>query len=177
MYKINDEEISIKCKTTPDDLSQKGLSLSFILQGNVYSIPLDTLFSFSNEIGKMEMKVKLIDDDDAIWTFGYPFMNQFLMIFNMEDNHVGMKRLKKTSLPVINVTKEWSNWHEVQNNFFYKKMDITSIIIIAIILFIILIAIVGFLVWRAYKKSKDKKPQEFIQELNNMNNGEDNRVY
>ena len=177
MYKINDEEISIKCKTTPDDLSQKGLSLSFILQGNVYSIPLDTLFSFSNEIGKMVMKVKLIDDDDAIWTFGYPFMNQFLMIFNMEDNHVGMKRLKKTSLPVINVTKEWSNWHEVQNNFFYKKMDITSIIIIAIILFIILIAIVGFLVWRAYKKSKDKKPQEFIQELNNMNNGEDNRVY
>ena len=123
------------------------------------------------------MKVKLIDDDDAIWTFGYPFMNQFLMIFNMEDNHVGMKRIKKTSLPVINVTKEWSNWHEVQNNFFYKKMDITSIIIIAIILFIILIAIVGFLVWRAYKKSKDKKPQEFIQELNNMNNGEDNRVY
>ena len=125
----------------------------------------------------MEMKVKLIDDDDAIWTFGYPFMNQFLMIFNMEDNHVGMKRIKKTSLPVINVTKEWSNWHEVQNNFFYKKMDITSIIIIATILFIILIAIVGFLVWRAYKKSKEKKPQEFIQELNNMNNGEDNRVY
>ena len=123
------------------------------------------------------MKIKYIDDDDSIWTFGYPFMSQFLMVFNMEDNHVGMKRIKKTSLPVINVTKEWSNWHEVQNNFFYKKMDITSIIIIAIILFIILIAIVGFLVWRAYKKSKDKKPQEFIQELNNMNNGEDNRVY
>ena len=124
------------------------------------------------------MKVKLIDDKDAIWTFGYPFMNQFLMIFNMEDNHVGMKSIKKTSLPIINVTKEWSNWHEVTNNFFYKKIDITSIIIIAAILFIILITIVGLLVWRACKKSNEKKSKEFIQELNNINNPEDNnRIY
>ena len=52
------------------------------------------------------MKVKYIDDDDAIWTFGYPFMNQFLMIFNMEENHVGIKSIKKTVLPVINITKD-----------------------------------------------------------------------
>ena len=43
------------------------------------------------------MKVKYIDDDDAIWTLGYPFMSQFLMIFDMEENHVGIKRIKKTN--------------------------------------------------------------------------------
>ena len=96
------------------------------------------------------------------------------MIFNMENNHVGIKRMKKTSLPVINVTKEWENWHEVTNNFFYKRIDLTSIIIIASILFGILIIIVVFLVWRAYRKSKEIKPHEFIQELNNINPNDNN---
>ena len=158
------------CKTSKRELSKKGLSISFVLQGNVYSIPIDTLFSSLEENGKMEMKVKYIDDDDAIWTFGYPFMNQFLMIFNMDENHVGIKRIKKTSLPVINITKEWTNWNEMTNNFFYKNFDLTSIIIIASILFCLLFIIVGFLVWKACKKSKDKKTQELVQEMNNINN-------
>ena len=105
--KYNDEEINIKCKTTKEELKQKELCLSFILQGNVYSIPLETLFSSTEEKDKMEMKIKYIDDDDAIWTFGFPFMSQFLMVFNMEENHVGIKSIKKTSLPIVNITKQW----------------------------------------------------------------------
>lgn len=72
--KYNNEEISIKCKTNQQELSKKGLCLSFILQGNVYSIPLENLFSPSEKNKKeMEMKVKYIDDGDAIWTFGFPY--------------------------------------------------------------------------------------------------------
>ena len=174
--KYNDEEISIICKTNQRELDKKELSLSFVLQGNAYSIPINTLFLPTEEIGKMEMKIKYIDDDDAIWTFGYPFMNHFLMIFNMEENHVGIKRIKKTSLPVINITREWENWNEVRNTFFYKNFDMTTIIIIATILFSLLMLIVGILVWRACRKSKEKKSHEFIQELNNINNPSD-RVY
>ena len=120
--KYNDEEINIKCKTTKEELKQKELCLSFILQGNVYSIPLETLFSPTEEKDKMEMKIKYIDDDDAIWTFGFPFMSQFLMVFNMEENHVGIKSIKKTSLPIVNITKQWETWNEHTNNFFYKKL-------------------------------------------------------
>ena len=176
IHKYNDEEISIICKTSRNDLAKKGLSLSFILQGNIYSIPLETLFSDSLGEGKMKMKVKYIDDDDAIWTFGYPFMSQFLMIFNMEENHVGMKSLKKTSLPIINITKEWSNWNELTNNFFYKNFDMTFIIIIASILFAVLFIIVGILICKACRKAKLKKSQEFIQELNNINNSNE-KIY
>ena len=43
----NDEEISIKCKTNQKELSKKGLCLSFVLQGNVYSIPLENLFAIA----------------------------------------------------------------------------------------------------------------------------------
>ena len=167
--KYNNEEVSIKCKTSKEALSKSGFSLSFILQGNVYSIPLESLFSTSLEKDKMEMKIKYIDDDDAIWTFGFPFMSQFLMIFNMEENHVGIKSIKKTVLPVINITKEWDSWNEVYNNFFYKKLDITLIIIISSILFVTLMAIVAFLVWRAFRKSELRKSQESFKELHEIN--------
>ena len=166
--KYNDEEISIKCKTSNEELAKNDFCLSFILQGNVYSIPLVSLFSPSLEKNKMEMKIKYIDDDDAIWTFGFPFMSQFLMIFNMEENHVGIKSIKKTALPVVNITKEWNSWNEVYNNFFYKKLDITLIIIISSILFVTLMAIVAFLVWRAFRKSELRKSQEIIKDLNDI---------
>ena len=176
--KYNNEEISIKCKTNQQELSKKGLCLSFILQGNVYSIPLENLF-FPSEKNKkeMEMKVKYIDDSDAIWTFGFPFMSQFLMIFNMEENHVGIKNIKKTSLPVINITKDWDVWNEYNNNFFYKKMDITLIIIISSVLFITLIIIVIVLVWKANKKSELRKSQSMKQELQEIKKEENNKVY
>ena len=181
IYKYNDEEISIKCKTNQKELSKKGLCLSFVLQGNVYSIPLENLFaSDAKNKNKLEMKVKYIDDDDAIWTFGFPFMSQFLMIFNMEENHVGIKNIKKDSLPVVNITKEWDVWNEYNNNFFYKKMDITLIIIVSSILFITLVVIVVILVWRAFRKSELRKSQQIQRELQNINpenNIQDNKVY
>ena len=117
----------------------------------------------------MEMKIKYIDDDDAIWTFGFPFMSQFLMVFNMEENHVGIKSIKKTSLPIVNITKQWETWNEHTNNFFYKKIDITLIIIISSILFITLIIIVVCLVFRAFRKSELRKSIEIQRELNNIN--------
>ena len=83
---------------------KKKLALSFVLQGYSYSIPLNLLFSKNKDNNEMEMLIKYIDDESAIWTFGYPFMNQFLMIFNMDDNHVGIKKLKKTVLPIINLS-------------------------------------------------------------------------
>jgi len=52
----------------------------------------------------MNKLIKYIDDEAAIWTFGYPFMNQYLMIFNMEDNHICIKKLKKTALPIVNLS-------------------------------------------------------------------------
>lgn len=108
--RIKEKTISISCKTSPQELIEKCMSWSFVIQGHVYSIPLEDLFVPTHEDGEMEMLVKIIDDDNAIWTFGYPFMNEFLMIFNREDSHVGIKRLKKTFLPIVSVKEEWEKW-------------------------------------------------------------------
>ena len=104
--RIREEEITISCETNKEELKNKNLALSFVLQGNSYSLPLEQLFEDGTKDGEMDMLIKIIDEDDAIWTFGYPFLNQFLMIFNMEEDHVGIKKLKKTALPIVAINNK-----------------------------------------------------------------------
>ena len=104
--RIREEEITISCETNKEELKNKNLALSFVLQGNSYSLPLEQLFEDGTKDGEMDMLIKIIDEDDAIWTFGYPFLNQFLMIFNMEEKHVGIKKLKKTALPIVAINNK-----------------------------------------------------------------------
>ena len=104
--RIREEEITISCETNMEELKKKNLAFSFVLQGVSYSLPLEYLFQDGAKDGEMDMLIKYIDDEDAIWTLGYPFLNQYLMIFDMEDDHVGIKKLKKTALPIININEK-----------------------------------------------------------------------
>ena len=104
--RIREQEITISCETNKEELKNKNLALSFVLQGHSYSLPLEQLFEDGTKEGEMDMLIKIIDEDDAIWTFGYPFLNQFLMIFNMEEDHVGIKKLKKTALPIVAINNK-----------------------------------------------------------------------
>ena len=171
--RIRDEEVSILCETNIEEIRMKAIALSFVLQGYVYSLPLDLLFINSHENGKMEMLIRYIDDDDAIWTFGYPFMNQFLTIFNMEDGHVGLKKLKKTALPIVNLYKDWEHWY-------LRKEGLESAgKIVGIIVLILVVIVLAFLVYRYIRRRTLEKNGPAIDTGNNEDNDNDNknRVY
>ena len=167
--RIREEEISIICETNIEELRMKSTALSFVLQGYVYSLPLDLLFRNYYEEGKMEMLIRYIDDDDAIWTFGYPFMNQFLTIFNMEESHVGLKKLKKTALPIVNVHKDWEIWQQKQEGLESAGK------IIAIIFLILIVLGLGFFVYRYIRRKSLEKNGPAIDIGNNENNIDDNK--
>ena len=143
--RIREEEITINCRTTYDELLEKELALSFVLQGYVYILPLDLLFAPGVKTGEIEMVVKIIDDNDAIWNFGYPFMNQLLMIFNMEESYVGIKKLKKTVFPIISVYEEWEKLN-------LKDSNSSAFKIIGIIDLILVVLAALFLAYRAIRK-------------------------
>ncbi len=145
--RIREEEITVTCKADMDEIKEKDLVLSFVLQGYTYSLPLELLFTKGSNKNEVEMLIKYIDADDAIWTFGYPFMNQFLMIFNMEDNHVGIKKLKKTSLPIVNINnKDWLKYN-------LKEESATSAFqIIAYITLILVGIVIIFFIYHAIRK-------------------------
>ena len=145
--RIREEEITISCETNKEELKNKNLALSFVLQGNSYSLPLEQLFEDGTKEGEMDMLIKIIDEDDAIWTFGYPFLNQFLMIFNMEEDHVGIKKLKKTALPIVAINnKDMLKYNlgedsSSSSNVFKVIGYITLLAVTLVILFIVYHAI------------------------------------
>ena len=136
-------------------MKKKNLALSFVLQGYAYSLPLDLLFTNGKNDDEMEMLIKYIDDKEAIWTFGYPFMNQFLMVFNMEEDEVGIKKLKKTALPIIKL-KDW------KATKFLKKSSTTSAFktIAYIILILVVFAIIFFIYHAIRKRSLESNKVE-----------------
>jgi hypothetical protein len=136
-HRIRDEEITITCKTTEEELKNKNMAISFLLQDFAYSIPLENLFVKTEKEERMEMLIKYIDDEHAIWTLGYPFFNQFLMIFNMEDKHVGMKKLKKTALPIVDVYDKYTIKEEKTSTAFKVFGYLTLIFVVLAILFFV----------------------------------------
>ena len=145
--RIREEEITISCETNMEELKNKKLALSFVLQGHSYSIPLENLFEDGAKDGEMDMLIKIIDDEEAIWTLGYPFLNQFLMIFNMEEDHVGIKKLKKTALPIITINnKDMLKYNlgedsSSSSNVFKVIGYVTLLLVVLAIIFIVYHAI------------------------------------
>ena len=145
--RIREEEITISCETNMEELKNKKLALSFVLQGHSYSIPLENLFEDGAKDGEMDMLIKIIDDEEAIWTLGYPFLNQFLMIFNMEEEHVGIKKLKKTALPIIIINNKDMLKYSLgedsssSSNVFKVIGYITLLLVVLAIIFIVYHAI------------------------------------
>ena len=160
-HRIRDEEITISCRTTKDELINKKMAISFVLQDFAYSLPLEYLFVESKKEEWMDMLIKYIDDENAIWTFGFPFFNQFLMIFNMEDKHVGMKKLKKTVLPIVDVYGKYTIKEEKTSTAFKVFGYITLILVICAIIFFI---------YHAIKKNNISGPGPKIDLLRNEKN-------
>ena len=140
-HRIREEEMTITCKTTKEELKNKNMAISFLLQDFAYSLPLENLFVESEKKGRMDMLIKYIDDENAIWTLGYPFFEQFLMIFNMEDKHVGMKKLKKTALPIVDVFDKYTIKEEKTSTAFKVFGYFLLILVVLAILFFVYHAI------------------------------------
>ena len=148
--RIREEEITISCETNTEELKKKNLAFSFVLQGVSYSLPLENLFEDGVKDGEMDMLIKYVDDENAIWTLGYPFLTQYLMIFDMEDEHVGIKKLKKTALPIVNINEKDMMLYNLGED------SSTSGKVFKIVGYITLIAValaILFFVYRAIRKN------------------------
>jgi hypothetical protein len=164
--RIREQEVTITCETDFNELKEKDLALSFVLQGYSYSLPLEQLFVKASNGNGMDMLIKYIDDENAIWTFGYPFMNQFLMIFNMEDNHVGIKKLKKTALPIISINnKDWLKYkleeESTSSSSVFKIIAYSTLVLVAL-------AIV-FFIYHAIRKRSINSSKSGMNNIENNN--------
>ena len=134
-----EDEVVYLCDKTEINSNE---TVTFVLQGNGYTIPLNELFIESSTPNKMEFLVRFIDDDDAIWTFGYPFMKRFMIIFNMEDRHVGIHSTNASA--IVDMEKEWMTYFQKEmeeRNEARKKFWILLCGILVVILVLVIICL------------------------------------
>ena len=132
-----DDEIYFICDD--DDKIQKG-SIAFLMGGYGYVIPWNKLFK-KIEDDKYEMLIRFHKENDDIFSFGYPFVSQFVVVYNAEDKQLGFYGGEK-----IDLKKDWDEYmtgdSPLQRKEKMKKLLIYGGIFGGILLFIIICLII-----------------------------------
>ena len=132
-----DDEIYFICDD--DDKIQKG-SIAFLMGGYGYVIPWNKLFKKIEE-DKYEMLIRFHKENDDIFSFGYPFVSQFVVVYNAEDKKLGFFGGEK-----IDLKKDWDEYmtgdSPQQRKEKMKKLLIYGGIFGGILLFIIICLII-----------------------------------
>ena len=140
-----DDEIYFICDD--DDKIQKG-SIAFLMGGYGYVIPWNKLFK-KIEDDKYEMLIRFHKENDDIFSFGYPFVSQFVVVYNAEDKQLGFFGGEK-----IDLKKDWDEYmtgdSPMQRKEKMKKLLLYGGIFGGILLFIIICLVI--------RSSRMKKP-------------------
>ena len=116
----------------------QNLTISFILGNNGYNIPLSDLFIENKS--KIEFMIRFRNDEEKMWTYGYPFMRQFMLIFNMEDNHVGIHSTRQNSITDMNsyYNSKAEETTSERNKFLLKVFGVIAGILALIVIYLII---------------------------------------
>jgi hypothetical protein len=137
----NDDEVGFVCSLKQHASFDDVDSLSFILDGYAYTIEAEDLFErVAGADNKYEFMVKFYDENNNIWGFGYPFLSQYLVVFDEEENKVGFKGGE-----VIDFTSDWADWYRNDTSLITEeqmKYLIYGAAILGGVLFIFIIFII-----------------------------------
>jgi hypothetical protein len=86
-----------------DDKIRKG-SIAFLMGGYGYVLPWNKLFK-KIEDDKYEMLIRFHKENDDIFSFGYPFLSEFVVVYNAEDKELGFYGGEK-----IDLKKDWDEY-------------------------------------------------------------------
>ena len=141
----DDDEIYFICDD--DDKIRQG-SIAFLMGGYGYVIPWNKLFK-KIEDDKYEMLIRFHKENDDIFSFGYPFVSQFIVVYNAEDKQLGFFGGEK-----IDLKKDWDEYmtgdSPLQRKEKMKKLLIYGGITGLFLLFIIICLVI--------RSNKMKKP-------------------
>ena len=130
------------------------INISFILEGYGYVFNLKSLFK-KIDSENMEMLIRFKKENDNIWAFGLPFLNQYTIVYNAEDNLVGLYGGEKEDF-----LSEWELWSTHNDLSQHQKRKLLLIVGISVVSAIFLTVIL-FLLWKSFikKKSYERKDQ------------------
>ena len=121
-----------KYKQNPQKNKINNLGISFLFEGYSYDIPINDLFNDINSTSS-EFVIRFKHFSQNTWIIGYPFMHLFTMVFDKENDLIGI-----IGNP-YNMTDIYKNYQ------YYKLLKVLTIIgiLCGIILLIIIIILIN----------------------------------
>lgn len=151
----DDDEIYFICDD--DEKIQQG-SIAFLMGGFGYVVPWNKLFKQIEE-DKYEMLIRFHKENDDIFSFGYPFTSQFVIVYNAEDKKLGFFGGEK-----IDLKKDWDEYMAGESPT-QKKEKIKKLLIYGGIFGGILLFIIICLVIRSNNlKKKENEKRSMLQQ-------------
>ena len=129
-----------KYKQNPHKDKIDNLGISFLFEGYSYDIPISDLFNDINSTSS-EFVIRFKHFSQNTWIIGYPFMHLFTMVFDKENDLIGI-----IGNP-YNMTDIYKNYQ------YYKLLKVLTII--GIICGIILLIIIIILINRCIRKNSN----------------------
>lgn len=125
-------------------------NLTFVFDGFGYEIKSEELFVKMNDNYYVSL-VRFRNENNNIWTMGYPFFKKYDILFDYENKRVGIKKNSddiKNNVNVVNYTEEYMKWKKENEGFLnslninekkimYAGMVIGSIILLSVLIYII----------------------------------------
>ena len=145
----DDDEIYFICD---DDEKIKQGSIAFLMGGYGYVVPWNKLFKKIEE-DKYQMLIRFHKENDDIFSFGHPFVSQFVVVYNAEEQKLGFFGGEK-----IDLKKDWDEYmtgdSPIQKKERMKKLLTYGGIFGGILLFIIICLVI-----RSSRMKKDTTPE------------------
>ena len=107
------------------------INLIFVMKGNGFKIPMESLFENTIK-GDYEFFVHFKDFEQNIWNFGHPFFHYFTMIFDQDNQKIGIDGENVLELSALT------------ENALSKKKSCLKKIIIAAVCGLILLAVIFY---------------------------------
>lgn len=145
-----------------DDEKIPRASMAFVIGGYGYVIPWDKLF-YRVADDKYELLIRFQKENDDIFSFGYPFVNQFSLVYNYEDKVVGFYQGER-----IDLSQDWDEYMNGQSPL-QKKERMKKLILIGSIIGVILLLVIICLIVRSNKKERINKRGETQKIIANEN--------
>jgi hypothetical protein len=127
-----------KYKNNPKKNIVNKLGISFLFDGYSYDIPISDLFNDINTTSS-EFVIRFKHFSQNTWIIGYPFMHLFTMVFDKENDLIG---IIGNSYNMTNIYKNYQ---------YYRLLKVLTII--GIICGIILLLIIIFLIYKCIRKN------------------------
>ena len=131
---------NFKFKENPKKYKINNLGISFLFDGYSYDIPIKNLFTEINSTSS-EFVIRFKRFSQNTWIIGYPFMHLFTMVFDKENDLIGIIGNS------YNMTSIYKNYQ------YYRLLKV--LIIIGIICGIILLLIIILLINKCIRKNSN----------------------